>query len=140
MPIRLQSVRGLVLTTTLTTAFKQYLDGGDAGRRFGRDAPFNRSIDAENAGLMHVHLLREEDWSEHRKKPKPYDRTSDEFIIYARAADDPQRVLIVAVVDPPAHETADIKLPEWAAAAQRWQDQIVVEAKASAEGTPSVDA
>ena len=93
--------------STLIETFKEYkvTEGFWA---FGRDVPYNRPPKMLDYRVSHIHLLTCKQYRDDQaKKKRLYDRTSDKHLIYARSPIDDDFYLLIAIVNPDAHLTAE---------------------------------
>lgn len=94
---------------SLKTAFEKWLDNGKRHKSFGRFGSLDRPSSAKDIGLHHVHIITDAQFDSYQKsRTTLYNRTSDTFLIYAIHPEDPAHYLLVAIFDPPAHNTANI--------------------------------
>ena len=95
------TAKNLVLT------FKQYVVDSKFWA-FGRDAPYHRPTCVADYSLRHIHLISPKQYQSYQfNNVRLYDRTSDKHLIYARSPIDDNHYLLIAIVDPQAHLTAE---------------------------------
>lgn len=75
---------------------------------FGRDVPYNNPPCVREYGIRHIHLITTKEYQQYEANNiRLHDRTSDKHLIYARSPIDNDHYLLIAIVDPNAHSTAN---------------------------------
>ncbi|MEN3158264.1 type II toxin-antitoxin system YafO family toxin [Alkalimonas sp. NCh-2] len=91
---------------SLIETFKEYKQNNRYWS-FGRDVPYHRPPSVTEFNLRHVHLLTLKDYREYEQvKKELYHRTSDKHLVYASSPYDYNHYLLIAIIDPQAHFTA----------------------------------
>lgn len=128
MPLKLyqRAEVGAGIPQELLDEFRRYLTTNDPGTRFGRDEPFEWTLEAINSGVRHVHLLDPLLWVEHSRKRRQFDRTSDDLLVYCHAETDRTKVLVVDLASPNGHAKARSRhqMAAWIAAAEQFHRMI----------------
>ena len=89
----------------LKQAFIDYKSGRCLPDIIGKDAPYHRPQSAADALLEHIHLSHSASgWTARHSQAK---RTSDKHLVYCRHYFSQNNYLLIAVLDPNAHELAD---------------------------------
>lgn len=81
--------------------FKQYKASHNTPVIFGRDAPLVRPSDARFAGLHHLHL------GNFNAINHQYHRTSDSWLIYATGFYQQNKIILIDILTPDAHQRAN---------------------------------
>jgi mRNA interferase YafO len=88
--------------------FQIYKDGGIVSPVFGRDAPYddtNTLVLIKQEQVWHMHLLSEDAAACYQMR-RQYARTSDIHLVYCSGMIDATCYLLIAVLQPNAHELA----------------------------------
>lgn len=92
---------------SLIAVFKEYKQTNSYWA-FGRDTPYHQPPSVTEFNLKHVHLLTCKDYQKYEKhKTSLYHRTSDKHLVYASSPYDYDHYLLIAIIDPKAHQTAN---------------------------------
>ncbi|PJZ07024.1 hypothetical protein PRCB_03145 [Pantoea rodasii] len=94
-------------------ALASWLNGYGLSPWLGRDADFSRNRRAYDEGMRHCHIRLielEKPWNE---KQQQYQRTSDNFLIYARHWMFSDYCQALAIISPDAHASIDRHLPKF---------------------------
>jgi len=93
--------------STMIETFKEYLDKGFFWS-FGRDVPYHIPPKMNEYSVRHIHIISCKKYQQCQKNNvRLYDRTSDKHIVYARSPIDDNHYLLIAIIDPEAHEIAE---------------------------------
>ena len=107
MTVEVFAVSGLLPTQAeldgLKADFKNWKETGYLPAYFGRDADFSIHSGARLAELRHLHLAQTGTW---HPRQRQNGRTSDRWLIYCAGLYDPDKYLLIAILEPDAHRQA----------------------------------
>lgn len=93
--------------TTLIDSFKEYRLKGFFWA-FGRDVPYHRPPKMTEYSIKHIHIISSKKYRQYQSdNVRLYDRTSDKHIVYARSPFDDDHYLLIAIINPEAHNTSE---------------------------------
>lgn len=91
---------------SMVSTFRQWLDNDKSHISFGRFGPLDRPSTASDVTLSRVHVLNQTDIAKYNARGTSiFNRTSDRYLVYAVNPEDPTHYLLIALIDPNAHET-----------------------------------
>lgn len=92
--------------STLTKTFADYKKNGSFWS-FGRDVPYLQPPKMNEYKVRHIHLIRKSAYESYQnRRTRVHDRVSDKVLIYAKSPIDNNHFLLIAILDPDAHVTA----------------------------------
>ncbi|MCP4696160.1 MAG: hypothetical protein GY862_04835 [Gammaproteobacteria bacterium] len=105
MTVEVFAVQGLMSDpdslNRLMLDFKRWKETEWLPDYFGRDGDFSRHTGARMEELRHLHLDETGLWLSTQRQ---YSRTSDRWLIYCRGFYDPDKYLLIAIIEPDAHQ------------------------------------
>lgn len=91
---------------SLIETFKEYVIKGSFWA-FGRDVPYHNPPKMFEYSVRHIHLIGCKTYRQYESSNvRLYDRTSDKHFVYARSPIDDNHYLLITIIDPEAHHTA----------------------------------
>lgn len=91
----------------LVEAFKEYKTQS-AFWAFGRDVPYHRPPKMADYNIRHLHIFGRQQYLHYQKhRVRLFDRTSDKHLVYAQSPIDNEHYLLIAILNPNAHQTAE---------------------------------
>lgn len=92
--------------STMLTSFSQYKTNGKFWS-FGRDTPYMQPPKVKEYQIRHIHIISRTAYLDYQgRNSRLYDRTSDKVLIYAKSPMHNNHFLLVAILNPDAHITA----------------------------------
>lgn len=100
------SIEGNSTVQGYARELSNYLNGVSLSGRLGKNGGFERNAAATTSGIMKIHIKvpGESHWASNIQQR---DRTSNNYLVYARHWAYPQRFQIITIVTPDAHERID---------------------------------